>query len=417
MFRLMKSVATLLLSVCVLVAGNGLQGTLLSVRAQIEGFSTLEIGLMGTAYFVGFLGGCLTMGWLIRRVGHIRTFAILAALAAEIALIQGFFISPVSWLLFRFCTGACFAGLAMVIESWLNDKASNEERGRMVSVYRLVDFTGLLAGQMLFSTLAPDEYALFALVTALICFSLIPLSGTASTAPTPPERFSVDLRGVWSRSQTALTTTFIVGLASGAFWTLAPVFISGRVSSSFEVSIFMAAFVVGGALTVWPFGAWSDKVDRRIPIFACTLIVIAGSAVAITAPALSFPFLVGIAFLYGAGALPQYGLAIAHANDVAAPAQFVETSASLLVSFGIGAIVGPLAASLIAPILSDAYLFVFIGAIHSVSALFTLTRLVVRRRDKIIKALFIPLPRTTPGIFEVDPRSDEGDSIAPNSER
>lgn len=397
----------LLLSVFLLVAGNGLHGTLISVRARIEGFSLLDVGLIGAAYFVGFLLGCLWAGKLIRRVGHIRTFAILAAIAAQVALIQSFFITPIPWFLFRAISGFCFAGLAMIIESWLNENASNENRGKVISIYRIVELSGIFCGQVIFALSVPSGFVLFAAVTSLVTLSLIPVSATTSKLPREAGRMTINLPKVWGKAQTAVTTCLVIGLANSSFWTLAPLYALEIGGAQIWVSIFMALMVLGGGLAVWPMGAWSDRVDRRVPIFVCTITVIGVSTFALATPIDPKILLVLTGFFYGVGAMPQYGLAIAHANDAADEGEFIEVSSTLLFVFAIGSILGPPLASLFMKTYGAAAMFIFIGGIHLISASHNLIRIGINRLDVRVKEKFVPVPRTTQEIFDVDPRSED----------
>lgn len=411
MRRCLTTLSALLLSVYLMVAGNGLHGTLVSVRAQAEGFSLTTVGLIGAAYFVGFLLGCLWAGKLIRRVGHIRTFAILAVIAAQISLVQAFFVTPVLWVLFRVVSGFCFAGLAMIIESWLNENATNENRGKVISTYRLVELFGIFCGQVVFSLGSPNGFVLFAVVTCLLCMSLIPVSATTSQLPRESARISINFRKVWSRSQTAITTCVVIGLANSTFWTLAPLYSLELGGSQIWVSVFMALMVLGGGLAVWPFGAWSDRVDRRLPMFVCTLIVIGVSIFAVSAPFEASIVLILSGLIYGAGAMPQYGLAIAHANDAAEEGEFVEISSTLLFVFAIASIVGPLLASVLMRFYGASAMFWFIGAIHLASASHNLVRMSRYRLEERIKDKFLPFPRTTQEIFDLGPQSETQEDV------
>ncbi len=406
MRTLLTTLFALLFSVFLLVTGNGLQSTLISVRAQVDGFSLTEIGFIGTAYFVGFLFGCMGAGWLIRRVGHIRTFAILAAVAAEVALVQSFFVEPIPWFLFRVISGFCFAGLAMIIESWLNENATNENRGKVISTYRLVDLTGIFCGQIIFSLSSPGGFALFAVVTSFLCMSLVPVSATTSQHPREVGHMSINLPKVWGKAQTAIITCFVIGLANSSFWTLAPLYALELGGSQVWVSIFMGLMVLGGGLAVWPMGAWSDRVDRRIPMFVCTLIVVCASLFAVVAPFDGSVVLVIAGFAYGIGALPQYGLAIAHANDSAELGEFVEISSTLLFAFAVASIIGPILAAVFMRVYGATAMFAFIGGVHLISASHNLIRLFRHRLEQHEKEKFVPVPRTTQEVFDIDPRGD-----------
>lgn len=224
MKQALAPVAALLIGVSILLTGQGLQGTLLPVRASLENFSTLSIGIIGGAYFLGFTLGCLKCGELIQRVGHVRVFAAMTALASATPLLHGLLLNPWTWGLFRFLTGFCFAVLYVVIESWLNDQSSNENRGVVFSTYVLITLVMLALGQMLTLLYDPQEMQLFAIASVLVSIAAIPVVLSKSVSPSIPESASLDIRRLYRISPAGTVGCLAVGLTNGAFWSLAPVF-------------------------------------------------------------------------------------------------------------------------------------------------------------------------------------------------
>jgi MFS family permease len=279
MIRLLSPVAPLLIGVAILLTGQGLQGTLLPVRANLEGFSTLAIGLMGGVYFFGFTLGCLRGSNLVRRVGHIRVFAAMTAVASAAPLIHGLWQEPWLWWLLRFVTGYCFAVLYVVIESWLNEQSTNETRGAVFSAYTLITLTVLAVGQQIFLLYDPHQMALFAIASAIVSIAAIPV--VLSLAPSPAHtenKVQLDLRRLLQISPAGALGCLAAGLSNGSFWALAPVFVSGYSSDVSLAAWFMTAAVLGGAAGQWPLGLWSDRVDRRWVVAFAALV---GAAVSV----------------------------------------------------------------------------------------------------------------------------------------
>ena len=242
--RSLLPVSALLLSVAILLLGNGLQGTLLPVRAQLEDFSALDIGILGSTYFLGFASGCLTVPHAIRRVGHIRTFTALVSVASTVTLAHAVIITPVPWWLFRGVTGFCFAGLYMIIESWLMEKASNENRGFVFSVYTVINLTVITAGQMMLTADDPRNFPLFALASILVSLAAVPVAMSTAEAPQPPKIVRVRPVHLFRISPVGVVGCFGVGLANGAFWSLAPVFAQREEGDVTAVAVFMSLTVI-----------------------------------------------------------------------------------------------------------------------------------------------------------------------------
>lgn len=358
-------VTALLFGVALLLTGQGLQGTLLPVRASLENFSALSIGFIGGTYYLGFTLGCLKGGELVARVGHVRVFAAMAALASAVPLLHGMIVEPMVWSGFRFLTGFCFAVLYVVIESWLNELSTNENRSTVFSVYVVISLSVLAIGQMLLLIEDPGSLYLFAVAAVLVSVAVVPVTLTTAPLPQQPQSINVDLRRLFHISPAGTIASLGTGLANGAFWALAPYFTVGVTGKLSLAAWFMSAAVLGGALCQWPVGHLSDRTGRRGVLIACTLgSAIAAFLIVALAESLSFVTVFVLGAAWGAFAFPQYSIAVANANDFAEPGEYVMVSSGLLLLFGIGAIAGPLLASILMTTVGDAGLFIYTGIIH-----------------------------------------------------
>ena len=376
MKHVLAPVAALLLSVSILLAGQGLQGTLLPVRASLEAFTTLSIGIMGAAYFLGFTFGCLRGGELVRRVGHIRVFLAMTALASAAPLLHGLVLDPVAWGLLRALTGFCFAVLYIVIESWLNESSTNENRGTVFSIYVMITLTVLAAGQMMTLLYDPAGLELFLIASVLVSLGAIPVALSLAPPPQQPTTVELDMRRVFQTSPTGSIGCLAVGLANGSFWSLAPVFTAGISSDTSLSAWFMSAAVVGGALSQWPLGYFSDRIGRRKIILGATLIGMGVAAFGFLSGAeLGFLAINLIGVAWGAVAFPLYAVAVAHANDHASPDDYVMVSSGLLLMYGVGAIIGPFLASLLMSVTGATGLFAFTSIAHALLFVFVVLRM------------------------------------------
>jgi MFS family permease len=412
-----RSISTLLLGSGVLFLGNGLLVTLLPLRAQLEGFSTTAIGIMGTAYYAGFTVGCLLGPRAVKRAGHIRSFAAFAALTAAAALAHPLMLNAPSWWVLRFLIGLCLAVLYMVVESWLNEEASNEVRGRVLSLYIIVANVVTIGGQLMLNLYDPAGTALFSLVAMLIALSLVPLSLTTAAAPKPVTVTGIDLRALYRLSPAGFVGCLLVGLIEGAFWSLGPLFAQERGMPVAEITLFMSAFMVGGTLSQWPLGRLSDRLDRRLVIAACGAGGLA-SGLALSLLGIDSLWLqLVLAALHGALMLPLYALCLAHANDYAPNETLVQTSSGLLLVYGLGAVAGPV---VVAPVMQHygaGFLFLMIAAILGLLAAYCLYRLM---RRPLLAALyrvpFVPVPKTTFSVYALESdEPEEGEAPAPES--
>ncbi len=368
-------VSALLISVSLLLAGNGLQGTLIPVRGSIEAFHSLEIGLLGSAYFLGFTLGCYFGARLIRRGGHIRTYLAMVSLASTIALIHVFIIEPIAWWLLRAITGFCFAVLFIVIESWINEKATNSTRGTVFSIYTMISLTVMTVGQMMLALADPRDFALFALASVLVSVAALPVAFTTAVTPAPIPVVRPDFQKLYRNSPVGVAGCFAVGMANGAFWGIGPVFAQDQGFNTAQIGLFMSAVVIGGAIAQYPLGLLSDRIDRR-KVIAVGAIAAAASAVGMAMPSEGgFEHVMLLGILFGANAFPLYALSIAHANDHASDSEFVATSSGLLLIFGTGAAMGPIIASMLKQLNEHLNLFAFTMVVHILLFAFVIWRM------------------------------------------
>lgn len=400
------SIGALLLSAAILLAGGGLLSTLIAVRAEIEGFPLLAIGLMTSFYFGGFILGCIFTPKLVRRVGHVRVFAALSSLIAASVLLHVLFIAVPVWIGLRFIAGFAFAGLYILIESWINEQAPNEQRGQILSIYRMVDLGAIMAGQFMLMLYAPSGFELFALVAIFICLAVFPISLSTSKAPVSVNSAPVDLKKLARTSPLAVVGCFVVGLSNGSFWGMGPVFVQLLDQPIAMVSLFMSAAIFCGVLLQWPVGFLSDRFGRRQILILMSLGGVgAGIFLYLYAPRSTAHLLIG-GGLYGGFAMQLYGLATAHANDRAEPNEFVAITSGLLLIYGLGSIVGPSIAPLIMSAYEPSAMFAFTAGVHASLALYAIFRVAKRANpDESAEFVTVPRPRSLALILRTDPRN------------
>jgi MFS family permease len=412
MLTKLAPISALLLGIALLQLGNGLQGTLVPVRAQIEAFSQLSLGGLGSGYFLGFAIGCYLGPWLVRHADHIRTFAAMVALASALMLSHPLFIDPVVWLITRAGTGFCFAVLYMVIESWLNERSTNDNRGVIFAVYAIVSFGMLGFGQLLLSVENPGGYPLFLIASILVSVAALPVAFTRTEQPKPADYIHIRLLYLYRLSPVGLVGAFLVGGVAGAVWSLAPVFFGAAGASTQDIALLMTVMVLAGALGQWPLGFISDRMDRRIVIVAASfLALIAGIAVSIFGTTTSSLGLVVVG-AFGLFSFPLYMLCVAHMNDSVPHDGFVEAASGLLLIWGAGAVIGPLLASLATSAFGLGGLFYTTALLHFALLAFTIYRVSKRgARTAEERGAFIDAVRVGQTVSTVDPlHHDEGES-------
>ena len=312
----------------------------------------------------------------MKRVGHVRVFLSMAALASAAPLIHGLVVIPWPWGLLRFTTGFCFAVLYVVIESWLNERATNDNRGFVFSVYTVINLTVLAVGQMMTLLYSPSGLQLFAVASVLVSLAAIPIALSVSPTPELPQAAQVDLRRLLQISPTGAAGCFVTGFANGAFWALAPVFTFAVTGNILDAAGFMTAAVIGGAIAQWPLGVASDRIGRRPVLLAIAVLgTLAGASLVLMAGDGSTALLLILGAAWGAFAFPLYAVSVAYANDLAEPSEYVMMSSGLLLVYGIGAIAGPFVASLTISAFGAGMLFVFTAAAHGLFLVFALGRM------------------------------------------
>ena len=407
MGKMIRILSALLLAAFFLIAGNGLQGTLLAVRGNLEGFPLLMVGFLMSAYFIGFTLGCRVAPRMVKRVGHIRSFTALASVASAAALAYALAVHPLVWIALRIITGFTIAGLYMIIESWINETATNERRGRILAVYRVTDLTAGTLGQALLAAADPSKFALFAIVSILISLALVPVAMTTTSQPRPIASTKLDLAKLFRISPLAAVGSLSVGLANGAFWAVGAVYVQKLAFDIHAVATFMTTVVIAGALSQWPLGLLSDRIDRRIVIIIAAALCSASGVFLAVAGASSVAMLLYGAFAFGFTAMSIFGLSVAHANDRAEPHEYVTLAAGLLMLYGAGAILGPVIAPLAMNAIGPQALFIHTAVVYGALTVFGLFRVVQRdaapREDR---EAYVSVPRTSPTVFEMDPRAE-----------
>jgi MFS family permease len=337
----------LLLGYALMQIGNTLQGTLLSVRGSIEQFTPTEIGAVGAAFWVGIVLGSLWAGRVIRQVGHTRTFAALAAVAASAALLHLLVIDPAVWVAARAVTGFCFAGLFVVVESWLNASATAQTRGQILSLYSMTGLVAGIGGQMLLPSGDPHGFRLFCFVAILISLALVPTALSRATAPAHAvSDTKISLAQLYRQSPFGVMAAVLCGITTSSFFALGPVWAQERGLNTTEIAIFMACATLGGFVTTWPLGWLSDRMDRRHVIMgtaamAASILLALIHFVPLTVPVWLLFIYVAI---FGGSVIPTYSIVTAHVNDMVQPGDFVAAAGGLLILLGAGAAIGPVIA-------------------------------------------------------------------------
>jgi MFS family permease len=331
----------LLLGMGVLMLGAGLQSTLLGVRATLEGFPTPVTGVIMSCYYVGYLLGTVAAPRLLRRVGHIRVFAALAAVASTAILVQGAFVSPVPWALMRLMTGLCFAGIYVVAESWLNDRASRTNRGRLLALYMLILYAGLGGGQFLLPLFDGHSPTPFMLISILITLAMVPIVVSAQPLPERAVPRRVRYRDLYHDSPLGVVAVCISGLTSSIIFSMGPVYAHLRGLDTAKVALFMAVSICAGATTQYPIGRLSDRMDRRTVIAAvCTLATLIAASI-VTFRNMPQPLFLVLTGCFSGFALTLYSLAVSHVNDKLEQSEMVAASSALLRMNGAAAAFGP----------------------------------------------------------------------------
>ncbi len=368
----------LFLGILFIGLGNGLQGTLSSWRADFEGFSVLTTGLIMSGYFIGQLVSSILAPKQIKKTGQIRTYAAYASIASTAILIQILFIEPPVWLVARFLSGFCIAGIMIIVEGWLNSISSNENRGQIFSIHMIVVWGGLALGQGLFAVDDPAGVSLFLLASILLSISLIPILLTEIKAPEADIQESLGLRALWKASPSGVATIGLSGLASAGFFGVGTIYAVKAGLSVSQTALFMTLFIGFGAASQWPLGWLSDKIDRRKVIMFCCVTVI---CICIVLASFEFTstILLILSALVGAFTLPLYSLGVAQSNDRLEPKQMISASGTIVLVFSIFAALGPFTMSYFLELFEMFGFMIYMGIVHLVIAVTVLIMMMINQ--------------------------------------
>lgn len=410
--QLTSTLPSILIAVFLFMMAGGLLNIFLSVRMSLTDVSVQLIGIVMACYFGGMMAGSLYARTIVARVGHIRSFTAFAAVATVSVILHGLLDSLATWSVLRALTGFSLAGMYLVIESWLQEIATQSDRGRLFSLYMISNYLGLAAGQLMLNVGNPIGIKLVLVTALLFALCLIPIALTRAANPAQIEVQEIRFFNFMRRAPQGALGSFSSGMIIGAYLTLAPAWGIQYGLDSARISVFMALSIIGGLVLQWPIGKLSDRYDRGLMMvglgIAMTLIP-CGFIIDVGGPTLT---LFG-ALAFGGIAYSVYPLSVCHANDQTPPGQFVMTATVMLLLYGIGAATGPLIASLFMWMVGASGLFIFIIATAAVfSAL--MWRWHDREPDQH-QTSFIAVPRTTPLAPELDPRAEK-DAIENNAE-
>lgn len=410
----------LFLGSALLMFGGGLQGLLLSVRGAEEGFSLLALGLIGTGWSIGFVAGSLTVPLVVRKVGHIRAFSVMAAIGTITILLNLLWINDFSWIVLRALSGFCFAGAAMIVESWLNEVTDNRNRGTIFSVYVTINMAASTLGQVAMSVTGTAGYIPFVIGAISFICAVLPTALTSSPQPKPLQSARVDIGLLYRTSPVAAIAAFSVGMANGAFGTLAPVYGYEQGLDAGGIALLFSVAAILGAVAQVPFGRLSDRIDRRLVLIGLSgFAAVVGALIVLINPGAGWGMYVLFA-AYGFAANPIYAVAVAHANDFARDGDFAKIAGGMLLILGVGLAIGPAVASLIMGAWNPVGLFLVTATFHGALAGAAYLRMRVRKSvDAAERAPFQAMSdkQVTPETFVLDPRADsEADEFVPAGE-
>lgn len=412
MSKTFPQIASLLLGMGIVQLGNGLLTTVISLRMKIEQFPTEVIGLVLACYFAGQMIAARTLPRIVERVGPVRTFAAAAALLAAAALSQILLVTAVVWTVLRTATGYGMAGLNMVVESWLNARASNENRGQVLAFYMIMVYLATGLGQFLLNLGNPASFELFALATVLITAGLIPVALTRAPAPMFGERSTLGFRALYRVSPLGVVGVLGSGLVNGSFYGLGPIFARDIGLDDMGVSSFMGVTIIAGLAMQWPVGKLSDIYDRRTVLMAVFFAVAAACALMSAALRLQPEWTLAVGALYGGLSFTTYSLSVAHACDFLSPKDLIKASGGFVFTYGIGAMLGPVVASSFMSTIGPDGLFIYSALVNVALGGFAIYRMFQRApMPKDLQRGYVSLPETTPVVKTMHPVAMDGGAI------
>lgn len=411
MLLVLKNTWALMIGMLLLMLGNGLQGTLLGVRGSLEQIDTAIMGYIMAAYFIGFLGGSKLAPLLLQRVGHVRVFAAFGSIVSAAFILYAVMVNPYAWWILRVVVGFCFSGIYVVAESWLNHSASNESRGKALSLYLIVQMGGMVLGQLLLNLADPAGYSLFVLITVLVSLSIAPvLLSTSNSAPLETSARAMPLKELISTSPLASFGMLMLGGIIAVMFAMSPVYATERGLSVTQTSWFITAIFTGAMLFQLPIGWLSDKLDRRILIIAVTGVGAATSMLCMYMGD-NFSVLMVSAVILGGASGPLYSLLVAYANDYLEQDQMASAAGGLLFINGSGAVLGPVIVGYAMSNLGIEWYFIILLLLMSSVCLYGVYRM-SQRPYKITddSAPYLPISSRTSGLatsFAIDAAEEE----------
>ena len=400
MFTVLGNTWALMLGMMLLMVGNGLQGTLIGIRCEIEGFSTIELSIVMSAYFVGFLGASQLVPELIRRVGHVRVFAALASFISAVLIAYPLLTNPIFWSVGRVVIGFCYCGVYITAESWLNNSVDNEKRGQALSLYMIVQMVGIVSAQGVLALGNPNDYSLFIIISILVSISFAPILLSISPAPAFERTKLMTLSRLFTSSPLACVGMFLLGGVFSAQFGMSAVFGAQIGLSLSQISLFVASFYMGAMIFQYPIGWVSDKMDRRLLILLISAASATGSASAYFAGGYFFA-LVFAAFLVGGLTNPLYSLLIAHANDFIEYEDMASAAAGLLFVNGVGAVSGPIIIGYAMNAFGPEIFFVIIALLMATLAIYAGYRMTQRATVSDTSSYAAVLPNSTGVAVEI----------------
>jgi len=432
MGRILKNTWALFTGIGIILLANGLQGNLMGVRSVIENFSSFSTGIIMSGYFIGYFVGSNLTPNLVSRVGHIRVFAAFASTASLSILIIATYVNPIVWTLGRFLTGLSLVSCYVVAESWLNDRANNRTRGKLLSIYMIINYFGLACGALLLNFDDPTSFKPFILVSILLSIALVPILLTKRPAPKFKKIGTLSLIDLYKISPLGTVSSFCTGAIYSALFAMFAVYATKINFTLFEVSILLFLTTIAGAFFQAPVGYLSDKYNRRVIIVLCNLfsaifcfalIFISGDKLfnlnalhlllninilqdfnLLTYAGSSKLYFFIIITVYAGITLCIFSLNLAHTNDFVPKEKFVAAGGGLQFVFGLGAMGGPILCSIVMDVLGPNGYFVYLTIFHIIISLFGIYRMAIRKVNENPDNTFTPLPRNiTPQGIELDP--------------
>tara|TARA_B100000963_G_scaffold321056_1_gene304037 strand:+ start:263 stop:1585 length:1323 start_codon:yes stop_codon:yes gene_type:complete len=426
MYKIIKNSWALFTGFGMIIISHGFQGNLLGIRAVLEDFNYIATGTMMSGYFIGYFVGANMVPNLVSKVGHIRVFAAFASIASLSALVHAVFVDPYVWTISRFLTGFSMIGIFIIVESWLNDRATNKTRGKVLSLYMLVTYIGMSMGNLLLNVSSPKNYEPFIMISLLFSIALVPILLTKRKPPTFKKTSSIKIKELFKISPFGSFSTFCSGFIFSALLTMLSVYAVTMNLSVFETSVLLVGVTLAGALFQWPIGSLSDNYDRRLIIIGCCLFASVFTILSIFYSGLSFNDLLAEEmfrfsyFAVGTGMdkaklfvfiillagmiLPLFSLNLALVNDYIPKEKFVAAGGGLNIIFGLGAIGGPIICSILMSLLGPNGFFIHLLFFLLIITLFGIFRLTKRKYEDNPESTFTPLPKDiTPLGIELDP--------------